>query len=229
MAKRVSGKRISSNKIIMYMVAVLFLMVLFVIAGNVSGRKESADIYASFLESGDYAEDFWLADEVRYELAYIDEDDVPELLLAEGNGHVNRVAVYRYNEKNDKVEFLASFSSFGSLKYVPKGNIIISQYGNHGYYFNVYSEINDASVRLKDIFLSNAGGMESKYYHGFPVSEKFTGGFDKPNTPDDDLVYLEITPDAYRITEEEYNRLMAEIATGEQTVRYGEMKMINVE
>ena len=45
--------------------------------------------------------------------------------------------------KNTYEEFLACFSSFGKMSYVPKENRIISQYGNHGYYHEIYSKIED--------------------------------------------------------------------------------------
>lgn len=229
-----SKKTRCDKRVIWGMMIVLVPMILFVAWRNlfemealdaVQIKDKNARVYASFLENGDYAEDFGFADEVRYELVYIDDDEMPELLLAEGNRHVDRVAVYRYNEKEAKVEFLASFSSFGSMQYIPKGNTIISQYGNHGYYFEVYSEIDGTSVKRKDIFLSDASKTERKYYHGFPVSEKFTGGFGKPNTSDEALQYLQFSPEEYQITEAEYNKRREKVATGVETVRFDEMKL----
>lgn len=180
--------------------------------------------YTSFLENQLYKDDFYFPDAVRYELVYIDEDNMPELLLAQGNSHVDRVAVYSYNAEAKQVEFLSSFSSFGKLYYVPKENTIISQYGNQGYYYIVYSEINEGEIRLKDIFLSDGSKAEHKYYWGFPVDEDFTGGYGKPNSEEGIFEELPKVTEEYRISEKEYEKLVEDLEQGSVMLQYDEMK-----
>ena len=189
-------------------------------------RNEYKKGYHSFLEKRLYQEDFYFPDEVRYELVYIDEDKIPELLLAGGNSHVDRIAVYSYNEEAKQVEFIASFSSYGNISYVPKKNTIISQYGNHGYYYKVYSAITDGEVELIDICLSDGSKDEMKYYWDFPVDASFTGGYGVPNSEEDKFGVLPEVTEQYRVTKEEYEKKAESLVQGSIHIRYDEMRKL---
>jgi len=158
---------------------ILILSLLFLFYKKDTDKKNFAQVYDKFLTNKQYENDFNFPSEVRYAFAYIDKDEIPELLLTDGNFHISRVAVYYYDTVVKEVKFLATFSSFGQLHYIPKKNTIISSYGNHGYYFQVYSEMQEGLVHLKDVILSDGSKMEQKYYHGFEVPQDFTGGFGK--------------------------------------------------
>lgn len=184
--------------------------------------KECKAVYDAFLENKLYEEDFYYPQDVRYEFVYIDRDNVPELLLADGNLHASKVSVYAYNEKLKQVEFVASFSSFGELGYVPKKNRVISQYGNHGYYYTVYSEIEDKKVNLEEIVLSDGRKEEWKGYVGFTMDEAFTGGFGKLR--EEELELLPEGTEEYRLTEEAFEKLVRELEKGKVEISYDEMK-----
>lgn len=186
--------------------------------------KKYKSAYMSFLESKSYKEDFYHPEDVRYELAYIDGDNVPELLLADGNLHVSKVAVYTYNEETKQIGFLATFSSFGKLGYVPKKNIIISYYGNHGYYYTVYSQIAENQVKLRECVLSDGRKEECKCYAGFTVDEAFTGGFGKLNEGEEKLDLLPEGKEEYQITEKAFEKLVGEMEEGKVVVNYESMR-----
>ena len=183
------------------------------------------ELYYDFLKNKEYQKDFYIPQQVRYALVYLDEDDIPELLLAEGDSHADRIAVYYYDFEIEKVTFLSSFSSFGKISYIPKKSTVISSYGNHGYYHFVYSVIEDGEVHLKEIFLQVGNLTETTYYYGIPVQEGVTGGF---QTATEETGYvMNAFPEAdemYRITEKEYLERMEQLQLGSVSVRYNDMK-----
>ena len=208
---------------------ILILSLLFLFCKKDADKKNPVQAYEAFLENRQYEDDFDFPSEVRYEFAYIDEDEIPELLLADGNFHISRVAVYYYDTVEEEVKFLASFSSFGQLHYIPRKNTIISSYGNHGYYFQVYSEIQEGSVYLKDVILSDGSKMEQKYYYGFEVPEDFTGGYGKAREAVDTVNILEgIVGEEHRITEEQYEEFRNQFPDERKTVIYSEMNQVGV-
>lgn len=189
-------------------------------------ENEYKKSYNSFLEDQRYRDDFYFPDDVRYELAYVDEDKVPELFLAQGNSHVDQIAVYSYNTEEKQVEFIASFSSFGSLSYVPKKNMIISQYGNHGFYYKAYSAIKDGKVELIDICLSDGSKDEMKYFWDFPVEESFTGGYGRTDSGEEKFGNLPEVTEQYRISKEEYEKKTEALEQGSIQIKYDEMKTL---
>lgn len=66
----------------------------------------------------------------RMLLAFIDNDNVPELLLIEDNSHASGVKVYTYYQ-NSVIE-LGEFGSMGSMQYVEKGGMILSAFTGMG-------------------------------------------------------------------------------------------------
>ena len=118
----------------------------------------------------------------------------------------------------------ASFSSFGKLVYVPKKNTIISQYGNHGYYYTVYSEIENNEVKLKEIVLSDGRKEELKWYTGFTMEEAFTGGFGKLNEEEEKMELLPEGTEEYMLTKEAFEKLVGELEKGKVEVSYEQMK-----
>lgn len=188
-------------------------------------EETTVALYYEFLKNKEYQQDFYIPQQVRYTLVYLDGDDIPELLLAEGDTHADRIGVYYYDFKTKEVTFLSSFSSFGKISYIPKKSTVISSYGNHGYYHFVYSVIEDGEVHLKEIFLQVGNLTETTYYYGIPVQEGVTGGF---QTATEETGYVMIAfPEAdemYRITEKEYLERMEQLQLGSVSVHYNDMK-----
>ena len=219
-------KRKYEKNIFVYLIMFLAILLVFV-ETRINGKaQECKNAYEVFFEKRLYEGDFDYLDDVHYEYVYIDDDNIPELLLADGNFHVSRVALYYYNEEIKQVEFLASFSSFGQMRYIPKENKIISQYGNHGYYHEVYSKIEDGKIELLNVFLLDGSKEEHKYYGGFPVAQDFTGGYGKPNSAENIFETLPEVTEEYRISEEEYKSLKGEFDKGSVKITYDEMQKL---
>lgn len=216
-------KRYDKNKLIYLIITMAVFMILWK-KSDYEKAKEYEKAYEAFWQEGLYKEDFYYPEEIRYEYVYIDEDDIPELLLADGNFHVSRIGLYVYNQELKKIEFLASFSTYGELEYVPKKNIINSYYGSHGYYHNVYSKKEGNKIELIDVFLSDGTKKEGKFYAGFPVDSEFTGGYGKPNSGEGIFDTLPEVTEEYKISEEAYHKLVDELEKGSIEISYEEMK-----
>lgn len=66
----------------------------------------------------------------RFTLAYIDDDEVPELLLIEAYCHAAGVKVFTFYQ--DTVVELGEFGSFGRMQYVERGGMIFDHFTGQG-------------------------------------------------------------------------------------------------
>ncbi|MCQ2523876.1 MAG: hypothetical protein MJ123_06000 [Lachnospiraceae bacterium] len=79
--------------------------------------------YAYFLY--DAAGGFLVSDSpMCFALAYVDDDDVLELLICNGNGEMDNIWVYKYDPKANDVNLVGGFGDYGSMVYYPKKNLI---------------------------------------------------------------------------------------------------------
>ena len=67
---------------------------------------------------------------LRFGLTFIDEDDVPELLIFPDDCHAAGVKVYTYTR--DRVVGLGEFGSFGKMQYVKREGMIFSTFMGQG-------------------------------------------------------------------------------------------------
>lgn len=80
--------------------------------------------YWQFLKA--YVEENKFAYMARVALAFIDDDNIPELLLIEDNSHATGVKVYTYDQES--VIELGEFGSMGSMQYVERGGMILGTF-----------------------------------------------------------------------------------------------------
>lgn len=84
--------------------------------------------YQRFLKA--YVEENKYAYRARIALAFIDDDNVPELLLIEDNSHAAGVKVYSYDQES--VIELGEFGSTGSMQYVERGGMVLGAFTGMG-------------------------------------------------------------------------------------------------
>ncbi len=181
--------------------------------------SEDKKAIRDFLTEQSYEADFHNPALVKFELAYIDEDEIPELLLCQGNSHIDGIVIYGYDSQKDEMVKVDSFSSFGRLYYAPYENMVESSYGNHGYYTHIFTKIQeDFTVIVADALLSDGGMNESGgvlYYHGTD-SDTYHG------------VFYEMTKKP--ISEMEYDEIEDELMGGaRQEVNYTDMMELTEE
>lgn len=90
--------------------------------------------------------------EPRFNLAYIDEDDIPELIIMDDDFHAASGDVYMYYE--GEVVFIHSYGQYGGFPFVTKGNYIMSGFSGMGEEYASYHKIEDG----KDVSLITLRG-----------------------------------------------------------------------
>lgn len=112
---------------------------------------------------------------LRFRLAYIDDDDTPELLLMKDNSHPAGIWVYTY--KNGRVVEVGEFGSIGGMQYLEKRGMIFSGFYNMGEGFSQFYMLKDGTAEkiceFHDIDVEAfTEPVESLYeIDGVPVSE----------------------------------------------------------
>ncbi|MDE5584050.1 MAG: NPXTG-anchored protein [Ruminococcus sp.] len=82
-----------------------------------------SDAYSSYVldKGGDY----------RFDFVYIDDDDIPELVVTNGEGRACKSEVVRWNPKTKQIESLTDGSDYGTLYYSARGNVILNNYNEN--------------------------------------------------------------------------------------------------
>lgn len=108
-------------------------------------------------------------------LIYIDDDEIPELVIIGGQAHFDGADIYTiYNDQVTKVNGDYSYGEYGSFSYAPKENRIFSGYMNHGYTTsNFYSIVDGKNNKIASFSddLENVGEDMAEYkYNDATVS-----------------------------------------------------------
>ena len=111
----------------------------------------------------------------RFSLVFVDDNDIPELLLMEDDCHAEGVKVYTYYQ--DQVVELGSFGSSGLMQYVERAGLIFSHYMGHGESDNDFFEIKEGQAVLICNMHSTPhrkNGIDTSLYEidGVAVNEK---------------------------------------------------------
>lgn len=85
-------------------------------------------------------------DEYKFALAYIDTDEIPELLVFPGDYHASMVEVYTFYD--NEVCNVGSFGSSGCITYATKQNLISSVYAGQGSVSYEYYSIQEGMAHL---------------------------------------------------------------------------------
>lgn len=111
----------------------------------------------------------------RFSLVFVDDNDIPELLLMEDDCHAKGVKVFTYYQ--DQVVELGAFGSFGLMQYVERAGLIFSHYMGHGESDNDFFEIKEGQAVLICNMHSTPhrkNGIDTNLYEidGVAVNEK---------------------------------------------------------
>ena len=102
-----------------------------------------ASAYRQFLET--YIEENEYAHRARAMLAFIDDDNMPELLLIEDNSHASGVKVYTYYQ--EAVTELGEFGSMGSMQYAERDGMILSSFTGMGENYAGFFRVEDGAAK----------------------------------------------------------------------------------
>lgn len=189
------------KKSVIVILIILGVLVFLLIIGKNKNQaiKDSRGAYETFLKEELYIDYFddslhFNVQGTRYTIRDVDGDGIDELFVCRGNSNIDGVLVFGYDFAKQKVIYIGSISSFGSVKIKPKGKII-SQYGAMGVYYNVETKLVGNDLILCGITLIDGSTEEIKYYIDFPQMELNADG---------SLSSFPNSKEAKCVTEEEY-------------------------
>lgn len=155
----------------------------------------------------------------RFSLAYIDEDDIPELLVCYGDSHTDTVSVYKVGNKKDLI-LLGRFGETGTIKYYEKANVISSSSGGMGEWHTLFYRIEDQTCILNSWFYSIEKYSEKEsgthYAYHLNVNEPYRKGY----------YFSDTDPKEYECSKDEYSQNYNDFLEGYEEpiiVRYSEM------
>jgi len=126
------------------LIIVIAATVCVLLVNNAGNTDPVSKAYVDLINGLDYPEgytDYPYLDYSRFAFGYINNDDVPELLLGFGDGHTDGIWVYSYDPRTDTVNEWGEFSSFGDLSYFERQGIIVSQYGAMGFWHHIFEQV----------------------------------------------------------------------------------------
>lgn len=112
--------------------------------GEISVTAPYAKAYYDFLQECISART--VGPEYRFALTFIDDNEIPELLLFRDDSHAAGVEVYTYNQ--DQIVMLGEFGSFGNLQYVEREGMILSHFMGQGEANSDFFLLEDGEARL---------------------------------------------------------------------------------
>ena len=132
-----------------------------------SGENVFIDRYAETLYG--YVTGDGIYDEYRFALAYIDTDDVPELLVFQGDYHSSMVEVYTVY--NNELYNAGMFGSSGCITYASKQNLISSSYVGQGNVIYEYFSLHEGIASLEKTIGYSDYDIETEK-ESFSIDEK---------------------------------------------------------
>ena len=93
----------------------------------------------------------------NFELIYLTDDDIPELVVAKGGAHLDHVNIYTYVDGHVQAivydDGFDDFGTYGTISYKERGNILeTGNGGNHGFFSTVILDIIDNVAYMEHIF-----------------------------------------------------------------------------
>lgn len=118
-------------------------------AGNKTSKRldEAFEGYLQYIKEVDESWEGYTPSNIKYTLTYINEDDIPDLVISTGDAHVSTVRICFYDFENKKVvDTGENYCQNGDLEsfYFKKSCIYNYYFGNGGYMHVSFCRIGDA-------------------------------------------------------------------------------------
>ena len=186
------------------------------------GKNNEKQLYGGIRETDKYNDLYGGSTEVRAELAYVTDDEIPELLVSDGDYHASGITVFTLDQSENIIS-LGTFGSNGEFEYAEKEGYISCEYGNQGSFFHTISAVGKNTKLIGAVFaLVNGVTGEERYFTDFAPSGM---------TGDNSFDYLLYSvPDTNEVTEDEYQKAYDELMSVSQEwieISYEEMASID--
>lgn len=160
--------------------------------------------YNSYLKAAYNSDKFWSPENVTFGFGYINNDNIPELLISEGTAHASKVLVVTY--VNGRAVEVGSYGSNGTMEYAERESVIVDLYSKSGnVYETIYRMDDDGSgKKIVSYFSNSASGNELLYkINDVEVTEEEFINDRKKNYPTSELI---TSKTEYAFTPEEIDR-----------------------
>lgn len=120
----------------------------------------------------------------KFNLVYVDEDEIPELAIIDECAHPCGAEIYTYYE-GEVIYIGGPYGQYGAFSYVTKGNLILANYDGGGYFHDFYYKIeNGTEVLLVELdcyitWLSESSTEETIYTYYVDKEEVVKEEYDK--------------------------------------------------
>ena len=107
---------------------------------------------------------------VRFNLAYIDDDDVPELIVGENSAHAFGVHIYGYHDGSLNTYFdrydTNAFGEYSTLSYIPNTGIVVDDYAGMGIESMDIYQMEGSNMVAKDLYYIEYSTLHLDEYWG---------------------------------------------------------------
>lgn len=131
-------------------------------------QNEYLTAYAEYLQQY-HEENTSFANEMKFALLYVDEDEVPELAIIDSDAHASGVHICVYKE--GEVTEVGEYGSFGKFQYLERGNLICSSYMGQGELtYSFFCVIDTMSIELQSFHvIPNYSEDATQYWETYEV------------------------------------------------------------
>lgn len=120
---------------------------------------------------GELLKDQYAGSGYKFQFVFIDDDDIPELMISGGFHHAAEVYLYTYHEGEAK--YLGNFSgNYGCLSFSERNNSVVRGYMQMGIGIYTYYKIEDGALKtVIDFDVLTSGNKTTYYINGIAVPE----------------------------------------------------------
>ncbi len=173
----INGNDIGTNKyrftiIIITVIAIVFSITACKSSEDIKTENDSRtearkevdwlDFYTEFIKNNYETWEKFNADNLKYDLVYINNDDIPELVLGYGDNHVCRMFIL--TSDGNSVYNLGYYGDSGTVRYVPHKNILYDCAGGQGFFRHAFLSIAKDGMIIKNAAISDTHTLEAHYY-----------------------------------------------------------------
>lgn len=124
-------------------------------------HEPGIDPYRELIERDDSLDGFLATDvEMHYGLFYLDDDNIPELAIVDGDYHIAAYKIYSVGADQKPYEMIMCDGEFGALYYNCKTGVIMLVYGNQGCFTHFFLQVDGEQIKYLGAAFIN-GGMKT--------------------------------------------------------------------